>query len=985
MERTKTMKLDWSEYCEAARQAAGDGIVLLKNDHQVLPLKKGSKVAVFGRIQMHYYRSGTGSGGLVNVSKVTGILDALLEEPELEIDRELLERYREFEEICPFDAGQGWGMEPWSQEEMEMTDEICGKAAAQNDTAVVIIGRTAGEDRDNQNLPGAYRLSEKEELLLKQVRKHFERMVVLLNVGNIIDMSFVEEQNPDAVLYVWQGGMVGGYGVADVLTGRRNPSGKLSDTIARHISDYPSDRNFGASEKGEGTGASADQSVFDGPADIYQEDIYVGYRYFETAAREKVLYPFGYGLSYTSFEVSCGEIDFSGEGEAADIRFDVQVRNSGDRPGREVVQVYVCCPQGRLGKPLRSLAGFEKTRELQPGETEKLKFAIPLERLASYDDSGVTGHKSCWVLEEGSYAFFVGTDVRSAAEAGKIQLPELLVLKELEEAMAPVRSFRRLAGLCKEDPAGEEQQTPEDWKGWRMEAAPVRTVDMEERRRSRLPEEIAYTGNTGIRLFDVKDGKASMEQFLAQLSDEALCCIVRGEGMGSPKVTPGTAAAFGGVTPELKNTYGVPCGCCDDGPSGMRLDCGDKAFSLPGGTMLACTFDRELNQRLFALLGTEMVKNKVDCLLGPGVNIHRHPLNGRNFEYFSEDPYLTGEMAAAQLLGLARAGATGTVKHFCGNNQETARHALDSVISERALREIYLKGFEIAVRKGKMTSVMTTYGKVNGTHTSSLYDLTTTILREEWGFRGIAMTDWWANMNDRECPKSSKTNLAAMVRAQNDLYMVCPDAAKNLHGDNLQQALQEGKLTRAELQRCAGNICGFLMNTHAMERMEGQEIQVEIENCPEEERLELLSPVEFQTVGNQLILPLDGICTDRGQEYRFGLDMERGGYILEFTGSSDLGELAQLPMTVFTANIPLGTITWNGTRGEWVTMKKRYVATTRFTVFRLYFGQSGLKLRDLKITFDLPASQIQDWDAYMSEAEVQEPSVILRRQESDLQ
>ena len=377
----ETMTLDWKEYCDTARQAAGDGIVLLKNKDHVLPLKKGSRIAVFGRIQMHYYRSGTGSGGLVNVKKVTGILDALLEEPELEINQGLLEQYRKFEEKCPFEAGQGWGMEPWSQEEMEMTDEICGKAAAESDTAIVIIGRTAGEDRDNQDLPGAYRLSEKEKLLMEQVRKHFRRMVVLLNVGNIIDMSFVEEYDPEAILYVCQGGMLGGYGVADVLTGRKSPSGKLTDTIARHISDYPSDRNFGASEKGLPLPGEL-FSEARGPEDVYQEDIYVGYRYFETAARDKVLYPFGFGLSYTSFEVNCGDIHFLQDEEKKEIRFETQVKNSGDRTGREVVQAYVCCPQGRLGKPLRSLIEFEKTGELKPGEIQTLRFEIPLERLA---------------------------------------------------------------------------------------------------------------------------------------------------------------------------------------------------------------------------------------------------------------------------------------------------------------------------------------------------------------------------------------------------------------------------------------------------------------------------------------------------------------------------------------------------------------------------------------------------------------------------
>ena len=271
--------------------------------------------------------------------------------------------------------------------------------------------------------------------------------------------------------------------------------------------------------------------------------------------------------------------------------------------------------------------------------------------------------------------------------------------------------------------------------------------------------------------------KGKIEDFVAQMTDYDLVCIIRGEGMGSPKVTPGTASAFGGVAPHLKD-MGIPCACCADGPSGIRIDTGTKAFSLPNGTLIASTFNTVLTEQLFELLGYEMEKNKVDSILGPGMNIHRHPLNGRNFEYFSEDPVLTGRLASAELKGLRKAGVTGTLKHFCGNNQETHRHEIDSVISERALREIYLKGFEIAVKEGKASSIMTTYGAVNGVWTAGRYDLNTTILREEWNFSGVVMTDWWANINETGNPPDKK-NFAAMVRSQNDLYMVCSDSSTN--------------------------------------------------------------------------------------------------------------------------------------------------------------------------------------------------------------
>lgn len=928
------MVLDWNEYCELARVAVAEGVVLLKNDNNVLPLGKNSNIAVFGRIQTHYYKSGTGSGGMVNVSKVTGILDALMESPDVTVNQKLLDIYKEWENANPFNEGIGWGNEPWSQEEMPLSEDLTDEIAGESDTALIIIGRTAGEEKDNQDLPGAYQLSLAEMDMFAKVRRSFQRMVVVLNVGSIMDMRFVEDYKPDAVLYGWQGGMVGGSGTVDVLTGKVSPSGKLSDTIARSIGDYPADAFFGDRER-----------------NFYAEDIYVGYRYFETAAPEKVLYPFGFGLSYTNFKIDMVEFDASAENS---VRLKAVVRNIGAAAGKEVVQVYLEAPQGRLGKPARSLVAFQKTIELQPGEEQLLDFFLEKNEFASYDDSGVTGHKSCYVLEAGTYQLFAGNSVRSLEKAGEFVLEQTVVTQKLSEALAPELSFRRMKPAVNE--AGEYVM---DW-----EYTPLCTVEESIHRDHNLPAEIPYTGDKGYRLIDVREGRVSMDAFIAQLSDEDLACIIRGEGMGSPKVTPGTAAAFGGVSEHLKQ-LGIPCGCCSDGPSGMRLDCGTKAFSLPNGTLLACTFNTELLEALYVLTGWEMVKNKVDTLLGPGMNIHRHPLNGRNFEYFSEDPLLTGKMAAAQLTGMEKAGVTGTIKHFCGNNQETARHDIDSVISERALREIYLKGFEIAVKEGRASSIMTTYGAVNGIWTAGRYDLNTRILRNEWNFRGIVMTDWWAFINEKGTPPV-KTNFAAMARSQNDIYMVCPDAAVNSTGDNTLEALGNGTLTRGELQRNSANICRFLLDTHALARMNGQDAEISVINTAGADEDFEQQEVVYYTLGDGTEIPLENVDTTKGTSFVFALDVPRqGGYSVELTAKSDLSELSQIPITIYCQSTPVGVFTWNGTGGKWTQQYKKVLLHSKYAIVRLYFAQSGVQLQKMKYRFEKDIKDIANIDEYM--------------------
>lgn len=913
--------LDWKKYLETAASAAAEGIVMLKNDNGALPLSKDEVVSVFGRIQLHYYKSGTGSGGMVNVSKVTGIVDGLLESG-VKLNEELLNVYKKWDEENPYDLGDGWGNEPWSQVEMPLDEQLVADAAQKGSTAIVIIGRTAGEEMDATLTEGSFLLTALEKDMLSKVRKAFEKVVVLLNVGGLIDMSFVNEYAPDSVLYVWQGGMTGGTGTADVLTGKVSPSGKLSDTIAYSVKDYPSDPYFG-----------------DRVRNFYSEDIFVGYRWFETFAPEKVLYPFGFGLSYTTFDVK--SVSVSGSDT---LTFKVSVTNTGKFSGKEVVQVYCGAPQGKLGKAARVLCGFAKTKELAPDETQELEISVRLETLASYDDSGVTGNRFCWVLEEGEYKFFVGTDVRSAQETFKFSLSESKVTEKCIQALAPVLPFKRITA---ENNDGNLSPVMHD--------VPLSEVDEPARRAERLPQERPYTGDKGIKLADVKSGKNTMDEFLAQLSNHDLSCIIRGEGMGSPRVTAGTASAFGGVSDALTG-FGIPAACCDDGPSGMRLDCGTKAFSLPNGTMLASTFNCELIKELYYLLGLEMSANKVDCILGPGMNIHRHPLNGRNFEYFSEDPFLTGKMAAFQLNGLHSAGVTGTIKHFCGNNQETNRHFIDSAVSERALREIYLKGFEIAVREGNADSIMTTYGSVNGLWTAGNFDLNTVILREEWGFKGFIMTDWWANVNFRgEEPK--RAFFVPMAIAQNDVYMVCADTS--CADEDIDTALADGTLTREELQRNAANICNFIIGTNAMKRLCGEADEIEIINRPDEE-MDSDEPVIFYDIEKEFELDLSGIKSVQGKNYSFALNVATTGfYKVTITASSTQSSLAQIPVTLFLMGTANGTFTWNGTDGKPVAMENEVPVFSHFTAVRLYFAQSGLDMHSIKFELVRPAENLE--------------------------
>ncbi|HSO70389.1 MAG TPA: glycoside hydrolase family 3 N-terminal domain-containing protein, partial [Arachnia sp.] len=695
---------------ELCRRSAAEGLVLLRNEGGVLPLPAGAEVAVFGRVQCDWFAVGYGSGGDVKPPYSVSLLGAL-REVGVAVSGELAAAYEAWSAANPPDEGY-WGNWPRHFEEMPLDPGLVSRVANTAEVAVVLIGRAAGEDRENVLEKGSYYLTDAERAMLDAVVARFERVVAVVNTGNVMDLSWVEEYGDRlaGLILAWQGGMEGSRAVADVLTGAVSPSGRLTDSIARRYEDYPTAGNFGAKDY-----------------NFYAEDVFVGYRYFETFARDAVQFPFGFGLSYATFGFSGAELASDDE-----VRVAVEITNTGSRAGREVVQLYVQAPDGALGKPARALVGYAKTRELAPGESERVQLTVPVDGLASYDDGGATGHRSAWVLEPGAYRFFLGADVRSAVEVGEFTVPELRVVEQLAEACAvdPAAAFRRMTVFR----AGDVTRP-----GW--EDVPVRTVDLQSRIAEQLPVEVPVTGDRGIALGDVAAGRQSMEEFVAQLSDEELEALTRGHGrMNSALGAAGNAGVFGGILETLR-ANGVPPTTCTDGPSGIRLSA--YASLLPCGTALASTWDPELVRELAAEHGREMVRKGSDVLLSPGMNIHRDPLCGRNFEYFSEDPLVTGRMGAAVVAGVQSQGVAACPKHFAANNQETNRSRHDSRVSERALREIYLKGFEICVKEARPQTIMTSYNKINGVWAHYNYELITTILREQWGYQGMVMTDWW--------------------------------------------------------------------------------------------------------------------------------------------------------------------------------------------------------------------------------------------------
>lgn len=873
--------LDYKAYAALARAASAEGIVLLRNEANCLPIRPGSSVAVFGRAQRDTIYCGTGSGGMVNVPYVISIADGL--RAVYRLDEALDLALDDWLRRNPYDKGEGWAGTPLSQKEFLPDEELIREAAGRGDYALMVIGRSAGEDRDSVPEKGAYYLREEEEKLMAALRSHFRYLVVILNSGNLIDMSWQDTCRPDAILYAWQGGCEGGSALADVISGRVNPSGGLPDTIARRLEDYPAHANYG----------SADH-VF------YREDIYVGYRHFETFAPESVLYPFGFGLSYTTFRLEAENFTSDDKGFA----FDLRIENTGSEPGKKAWQIYAQVPQGRLGQPKRRLLAFGKTGLLEPGVSVNVRTFVPKDMLASFDDSGVTGHLNAWVLEAGDYRFYAGFDVRDAVPAGEWTLSETCLLEQLNEALSPYIPFERVRAVCREDGALELSHEP----------VPLRLGSLDDviaNRHAKAPvppvRDLPVPAEQGLPFDAWREGRLSLDDYLARFDDRELIFLSRGIGMSPSGVTPGVAGAAGGVSAKLKAS-GMPLTAFSDGPSGIRLDDGGMAFSVPNGTALAASFNTELNEALFSFVGLELRKNKIESLLGPGMNIHRYPLNGRNFEYFSEDPVLTAGIALAQVRGLASRGVAATVKHFAMNNQEFARNDCDSVVSRRAAREIYLKPFELVVKSGALRSLMTSYNRVNGVWASSNYELNTTILREQWGYDGIVISDWWAKCNWGPGQEGDRRFIGAMIRAQNDLYMVNISAEENGNHDLAEEELAEGRFDRRDLLRNAGNICRFIRDHYHGYH----ELTVETLNEPEKQEGQT-ETLELGVLRDRLLPGPIGYVSARGSALRLVFETpDYARYELRLGLQSSASEVAQHNISVSLNGIPLKNLSLRG-------------------------------------------------------------------------
>ena len=668
-----------------------------------------------------------------------------------------------------------------SFEEPHLDDETVKRASEESDVALVVIGRAAGEDRENTLTKGSYYLTDEERKLLDQVCNNFSNVTVLLDCGNVIDMQWVLDYNDRlrGIIYAWQGGMESGNAIADVLYGKVNPSGKLTDTIAIKYEDYPSAKHFG-------------NKLFN----VYVEDIFVGYRYFETFAKEKALFPFGYGLSYTNFDIEL--LDFKADKEK--ITAKVQVTNIGKYAGKEVVELFARAPQGKLTKPLMSLVSFAKTTELAPGESQKIDLEVPAYNFASFDDTGITGHKYAYILEKGEYKFFLGENVRDAQEIGSFEYSEDTVLEELEAVCAPKEYIDRIIA----------HKINGSYIPKKVAVKPEKPY-LRERIIKNLPKEIGHIVHN-YNFEQVKSGEISVETFVSSLNNEELEALTRGQGgMDSNYGVAGNAGAFGGIIPEL-NKKGVPPVITTDGPAGIRVR---KYTSLiPCGTALASTFNTELVEKLATEMGRELRNAGSNVLLAPGMNIHRNVLCGRNFEYFSEDPLLTGKMAAAYVKGIQASGGSACPKHFACNNQESFRTVNNSIVSQRALREIYLKGFEICVKEAKPLNIMTSYNKINGVWSHYNYDLVTTVLRKEWGFDGSVMTDWWMQHSQSHEFPNLRDN-AYRVRSQVDVYMPgsFKKTEKKYKPDKslLETVGLKNGLTRGELERSVINVLNMIL------------------------------------------------------------------------------------------------------------------------------------------------------------------------------
>ena len=732
--------------------AAAECAVLIKNEQNFLPLKNGTKVALFGKGTIDYVPYGGGSG-TVNIKDCVNILKGLKEkekEGKILLYAPLVNFYIEQTKAHPFDLyneqvrerkeNEEYGFEP------EVPKELIKSAAKECTTAIITLSLMSLEEFDRHPEKGDWYLSTNEKKLIDDVSKEFENVVVLLNICAVRDMRFIKENDKiKSALILWLNGNNGGAAAADLLVGDKTPSGKLADTVAYDITDYPSNLNFNKNGK----------EIIE---QIYEEDIYVGYRYFNTFKdkQKKVLYPFGFGLSYSNF--SYENTTFLKTDK--EIIVGVDVKNNGPFKAKEIIQVYFKAPNTKILCPSVQLVDFNKTKLLNVNETQRLTLRFNISDMAAFDDTGKI-KKSAFVLDGGEYEVFVSTSSVDHIQSFKFNLNETVV-KEVNDVLYPDTPFERLLGN------GEKEK--------------VETKEVKEF--NPVFEEIPFSRpeKCEIDFRKVASGEESLNDFIAKLTDEELLHLT--------KCQPFSGVGSTGATGNLPQ-YFIPNFNMADGPAGIRIE---KFFEVittafPSATAIACSFDRDLAHEISSAGAKELKENNLTVWLAPALNIHRHPLCGRNFEYYSEDPVLSGKMAAAAVNGIQENGVSATIKHFAANNCETNRKTSNSVISQRALREIYLKGFEITVKKSNPYCIMTSYNKLNGVYPSENYDLLGLILREEWGYKNLVMTDW---VNFADCVKE--------VKAGNDLKMPERDDSKMF------EALKDGRLNRGHLTEVAKHI-----------------------------------------------------------------------------------------------------------------------------------------------------------------------------------
>lgn len=804
-----------TKHMSIAQEAAEEGIVLLKNDG-TLPLAAGCRVALYGAGADHTIKGGTGSGDVNERHSVTiaeGLRTAGFHLTTEEWLRDYEGRYlaarSAWRDLIHHKAEQmnGGGYSLFFAYSMTPFNFPAGGTVEPTDAdvAVCVISRIAGEGTDRANRPGDYLLSQYERDMLKDVCAAYGKVIVIVNAGGVMDLSFMDEfPQIGALLVVSQPGMMGGHAIAAIMKGTINTSGHLTDTWAYHYTDYPSADYFSQNSE------NANEA-------FYKEGIYVGYRYFDTFDIP-VRYGFGEGLSYTTFSFMLKMVSLEADGKAKAI---VRVANTGEIAGKAVAQLYMQLPTGKLEKEARRLIAFRKTNLLSPGAEEELNITFDAWALASFDET-----ECAWTLEKGLYGLYIGASLRESKLCACLDLPMDIQLqrtahicplqKPLEELKQDTRIQEARYRQMIEASAGLPRYT--------YTVSPLPDVD--------------YTEPTG----DV-DANAIAEQ----LTVEQLVLLATGDpgraqgsALGSAGISvPGSA----GETSGCAEAHGVAGIVLADGPAGLRLTQSyfvkdgaiqpvplemslEKGYlyrgeepkgtpryqfttAFPVGTMLAQTWNTELVSRCGDAVGEEMETYGVTLWLAPGMNIHRDPLCGRNFEYYSEDPLLSGRMASAMTQGVQKHPGCGTtIKHFACNNQENERMSVDSVLSERALREIYLRGFGIAIRESRPLSIMTSYNHINGIHAANSYDLCMRIARCEFGFDGVIMTDWTTtNQNDPGCTP------AGCIRAGNDLIM----PGLPMDHDNLWKELDQGTLTVHQLKVCVSRLIRVILLSNRYE------------------------------------------------------------------------------------------------------------------------------------------------------------------------